>query len=73
MDQNGGVISGVGSGMTIRFGGAIGGYSKEEKHIIYFIINHFQINKLRRVVHEIDESAFISLLDVSDVIRKNES
>ena len=49
---------------------AVGGYSKEQKEIIYFIINHFQINKLKRVVHEIDESAFISLQDVSDIIKK---
>lgn len=49
---------------------AVGGYSKKEKEIIYFIINHFQINKLKQIVHEIDESAFISLQDVSDIIRK---
>ena len=40
---------------------AIGGYSKEEKQIIYFIINHFQINKLKKLVYEIDKTAFISL------------
>lgn len=49
---------------------AVGGYSKEEKEIIYFIINRFQINKLKSIVHEIDDSAFISLQDVSDIIRK---
>lgn len=49
---------------------AVGGYSKKEKEILYFIINHFQINKLKQVVHEIDESAFISLQDVSDIIRR---
>lgn len=49
---------------------AVGGYSKEKKEIIYFIINHFQINKLKSIVHEIDGSAFISLQDVSDIIRK---
>lgn len=49
---------------------AIGGYSKEEKQIIYFIINHFQINKLKVLVYEIDKNAFISLQDVSDIIKK---
>ncbi|MGN0385290.1 MAG: YitT family protein [Lachnospiraceae bacterium] len=49
---------------------AVGGYSKEKKEIIYFIINRFQINKLKSIVHEIDDSAFISLQDVSDIIRK---
>lgn len=48
---------------------AKGGYSKEKKEIIYFIVNHFQINKLKRIVHGIDEYAFISLQDVTDVIK----
>ena len=51
---------------------AIGGYSKEEKQILYFIVNHFQINKLRGIVHAIDGKAFISLQDVSDIIRRRE-
>ena len=51
---------------------AIGGYSKEEKQIIYFIINHFQINKLKVLVYEIDKNAFISLQDVSDIIKKQQ-
>lgn len=52
---------------------AIGGYSKKEKEIVYFIINHFQINRLKQIVHEIDETAFISLQDVSDIIKKRET
>ena len=51
---------------------AIGGYSKEQKEIVYFIINHFQINKLKKIVHEIDAGAFISLQEVSDIIRTHE-
>ncbi len=49
---------------------AVGGYSKENKEIIYFIVNHFQINKLKKLVRDIDPSAFISLQEVSDIIRK---
>ena len=51
---------------------AKGGYSKEDKQIVYFIINHFQINKLKTLVHEIDSKAFISVNDISDII-KNQS
>ena len=54
------------SGTVIR---ATGGYSGEEKSVIYFVTNHFQINKLKTVVHREDPTAFISLLDVTDVIR----
>ena len=50
---------------------AIGGYSKDEKQIIYYIVNRFQINKLKTTVLRIDESAFISLQDVSDVVAKS--
>ena len=49
---------------------ATGGYSKNSKQILYFIVNHFQINKLKTIVLAIDEQAFISLQDVSDIIRK---
>ncbi len=49
---------------------AMGGYSKSSKQILYFIVNHFQINKLRNIVLAIDENAFISLQDVSDIIKK---
>ena len=49
---------------------ATGGYSKGSKQILYFIVNHFQIKKLKTIVLGIDEQAFISLQDVSDIIRK---
>lgn len=51
---------------------AVGGYSGEKKEIIYFVINHFQINKLKQIVHGIDKNAFISLQEVSDIIRSPE-
>lgn len=51
---------------------AVGGYSKENKEIIYFIVNQFQINKLRIMIHKIDPKAFISLHEVSDIIRSKE-
>ncbi len=49
---------------------ATGGYSKNSKQILYFIVNHFQINKLKTIVQAIDENAFISLQDVSDIIKR---
>lgn len=51
---------------------AIGGYSKEEKGIIYFIVNRFQVNKLKNIVRDIDKGAFISLQDVADIIKNHE-
>lgn len=51
---------------------AVGGFSKENKKIIYFVINHFQINRLKQIVHGIDKDAFISLQDVSDIIKSQQ-
>lgn len=48
---------------------AVGGYSKNNKEIIFFIINHFQINKLKTIVRSIDASAYITLQEVSDIIK----
>ena len=49
---------------------ATGGDSKSEKQIRYFIVNRFQINRLRQLVFRIDNKAFISLQDVSDIIKR---
>ena len=52
---------------------AVGGYSKENKKIIYFITNRFQVNTIKVIVHKIDPNAFISLHEVSDIIKKNDN
>ncbi|MDY6008598.1 MAG: YitT family protein, partial [Bacilli bacterium] len=44
---------------------AVGGYTKENKQIVYFILNRFQMNKLKEIIREIDEKAFISFEEVS--------
>ncbi len=61
---------------AFRSGGTIvkatGGYSKDEKQIIYFIVNQFQINRLKKIVTEIDGGAFIALQNVAGIVRKGE-
>lgn len=52
---------------------AVGGYTKSEKSIIYFIVGSFQIYRMRQLVQEIDPDAFIALQDVSEVIRRKQS
>ncbi len=44
-----------------------GGYSKKEKNVIYFIVNRFQISKMREIVHAIDPKAFMTISEVADV------
>lgn len=50
---------------------ALGGYSKSEKTIIYFVINRFQVTKVRNIVHKIDKTAFITISEVADVFKAN--
>ncbi len=45
----------------------IGGYSNQPKTMVYFIVNRFQIAKLKEIVHEIDPHAFITISEVADV------
>jgi len=51
---------------------ATGGYSNEARSVVYFVVNRFQIANLRRVVHEADPDAFLSIHEVADVFRKGE-
>ena len=50
---------------------ARGGYSNQEKTVIYFIVDRFQISKMRELVHQIDETAFITITEVADVYKAN--
>ena len=46
---------------------ARGGYFKTEKNVVYFIVNRFQIAKMRNIVHTIDPKAFMTISEVADV------
>ena len=48
-----------------------GGYLKQPKTIIYFVINRFQISRLKDIVHGIDPSAYVTITDVADVFKNN--
>ncbi len=45
----------------------IGGYSNRPKTMIYFIVNRFQVARLKQIVHELDPHAFITISEVADV------
>lgn len=45
----------------------IGGYSNEPKTMVYFIVNRFQVARLKEIVHETDPNAFITISEVADV------
>lgn len=55
-----------GRGLTVI--DAYGYYSQTEKQVIYCVINRFQVAKLREVVSQKDPVAFVTLMDITDVI-----
>ncbi len=58
------------SGTTII--DAMGGYSHKTSHIVYFVINRFQIVKMKNIVHKIDPSAYITINEVADIYKANQ-
>lgn len=49
----------------------VGGYLKQQKTIVYFVANRFQLGKVKSIVHGIDPAAYITITDVADVFKKN--
>lgn len=58
-----------GSGMTYLE--AKGGYSNRTKTMIYFVVNRYQVIRMRDIVHEIDPLAYITISEVADVFSNN--
>jgi len=48
---------------------ATGGYSNTAKTVIYFVVNRFQISKMRSIIHEIDPHAYVTISEVADVFK----
>ena len=48
-----------------------GGYSGSDMTMIYFILDRFQISKMREIVHIVDEKAYITITEVADVFKSN--
>lgn len=51
---------------------AKGGYSKTDKTMIYFVINRFQVTRMKNIIHEIDATAYITISEVADVFSANQ-
>ena len=58
-----------GSGVTYL--DAKGGYSNKSKSMIYFIVNRYQVVRMKEIVHEIDHQAYITISEVADVFSNN--
>ncbi len=60
-----------GSGMTHLE--AKGGYSNRDKAMIYFVVNRYQVIRMRDIVHDVDPHAYITISEVADVFSNNNS
>lgn len=58
-----------GSGATYL--DAKGGYSNKEKSMIYFVVNRYQVVRMKELVHGIDHNAYITISEVADVFSNN--
>ena len=50
---------------------ARGGYSYAPKTVVYFVVNRFQVARMKTLVHEIDPKAYIIISEVADVFAAN--
>ncbi len=58
-----------GSGMTLL--DAKGFYSNSKMTAVYFIVNRFQVGKMKTIVHKHDPRAYISISEVANVFSTN--
>ena len=52
---------------------AHGYYSNSPKTMLYFVVNRFQVGKMRNIVHDLDPSAYISISEVADIFHSKKS
>lgn len=50
---------------------AVGGYSNSSKTIVYFVVNRFQVTRMKDIVKDIDPKAYITISEVADVFANN--
>ncbi len=58
-------------GMTILDGK--GYYSDARKQVVYIVLNRFQIGRMKDLVHAIDPTAYITISEVADVYKMNQT
>lgn len=46
---------------------AKGYYSNSDRTLIYFVVNHFQIGRMKNIVHQMDPKAYIAINEVADI------
>jgi uncharacterized membrane-anchored protein YitT (DUF2179 family) len=53
--------------ISVTYLSGIGGYSKQDKTLIYCVVSRLELSKVKEVVKMIDSHAFLSVVDVHEV------
>ncbi len=56
-----------GSGTTII--PAKGGFTSKDRTVVYFVVNRFQIARMRQIVHAADPHAYLTISEVADIYK----
>lgn len=64
-----GLMEEFGCGVTLI--DARGGYSRSDVTVLYFVVNRFQVMKMRNIVMKSDPLAYITLSEVADIFSKH--
>lgn len=60
------IMARLGRGVT--FLEAKGGYTRKPKTVLYSVVTRLEVAKLKRIINEIDENAFVTINDVNDIM-----
>lgn len=60
------IMEDLGVGLTVMYGR--GGYSGDEREILYIVVERLQLAELKEIVHKEDPSAFIAVENLHEVI-----
>ncbi len=56
----------LGRGITILYGE--GGYKKEQRKVLYAVVTRLEVQKVKELVQEYDETAFVTINQVHDIV-----
>lgn len=59
-----------GSGTTII--PAKGGFTMKDRTVVYFVVNRFQIARMRTLVHRVDPHAYLTISEVADIYKSEQ-
>ena len=60
------IMEEMGRGITVLFGE--GGYKKEPRRVLYAVVTRLEVDKVKGIVNDIDDTAFVTINQVNDVV-----